>query len=299
MQGGAIREVAETVPLRFWFAFATLVVGIVLGWLTRIVARRVLRRVGVPGAIEGTAFERTAREFGTSTVGILAAIAGYFVFGIAVFAAVAVAEIQYVAQFWNAVAGFLPQVFFAAIVLIVGVLLGDKVELVVSERFRGVKLPQVGFLPQLFFAVIVLIVGVLLGDKVELVVSERFRGVKLPQVGVLPLMAKYSVFYLAALIALGQVGVATGALIVLLAAYVFAIVFLGGLAFRHLLSAGAVGTYLLLNQPYTIGDEIRVGDVHGIVQEIDLFVTHVEADGEEYVVPNSKVFTEGFVRIRS
>jgi small-conductance mechanosensitive channel len=260
MQRGTIREVLATVPLRFWLAFGTLVVGVALGWLTRLLARRVLRRIGVPDAIEGTAFERTAREFGTSTVGILAAIVGYFVFGIAVFAAVAVAEIQYVAQFWNAVAGFLPQVFFA---------------------------------------VIVLIFGVLLGDKVELVVSERFRGLKLPQVGVLPLMAKYSVFYLAVLIALGQVGVATGALIVLLAAYVFAIVFLGGLAFRHLLSAGAVGAYLLLNQPYTIGDEIRVGDVRGIVQEMDLFVTHVEADGEEYVVPNSKVFTEGFVRVRS
>ena len=260
MQGGGIREAVATVPIRFWLAFATLFVGLVLGWLTRILARRVLRRIGVPDAIEGTAFERTAREFGTSTVDILAAIAGYFVFGIALFAAVAVAEIEYVAQFWNAVAGFLPQ---------------------------------------LFFAVIVLIVGVLLGDKVELVVSERFRGVKLPQVGVLPLMAKYSVFYLAALIALGQVGVATGALIVLLAAYVFALVFLGGIAFRHLLSAGAVGTYLLLHQPYTIGDEIRVGDVRGIVQEMDLFVTHVEADGEEYVFPNSKVFAEGFVRFRS
>jgi small-conductance mechanosensitive channel len=260
MQGGTIREVLATVPIRFWFAFGTLAVGVVLGWLTRVVARRVLRRIGVPGAIEGTTFERTAREFGTSTVDILAAIAGYFVFGIAVFAAVAVAEIEYVAQFWNAVAGFLPQ---------------------------------------LFFAVIVLIFGVLLGDKVELVVSERFRGVKLPQIGILPLMAKYSVFYLALLVALGQVGVATAALIVLLAAYVFAIVFLGGLACRQLLSAGAVGAYLLLHQPYTIGDEIRVGDVRGIVQEIDLFVTHVESDGEEYVFPNSKVFANGFVRIRS
>jgi len=260
MQGGTIRELVETVPIRFWLAFATLFLGLVLGWLTRVLARRVLHRIGVPDAIEGTAFERTAREFGTSTVDILAAIAGYFVFGLAVFAAVAVAEIQYVAQFWNAVAGFLPQ---------------------------------------LFVAVIVLIVGVLLADKVELLVSERFRGVKLPQIGVLPRMAKYSVLYLAALIALGQVGVATAALIVLLAAYVFAIVFLGGIAFRHLLSAGAVGAYLLLHQPYTIGDEIRVGDVRGIVQEMDLFVTHVETDGEEYVFPNSKVFSDGFVRIRS
>ncbi|MFB6101430.1 MAG: mechanosensitive ion channel domain-containing protein [Haloplanus sp.] len=260
MQSGAIREAVASVPIRFWLAFGTLFVGLICGWVTRILTRRLLRRAGVPSAIEGTTFERTAREFGTSTVAILAAIAGYFVFGLAVFAAVAVAEIEYVAQFWNAVAGFLPQ---------------------------------------LFFAVIVLIVGIVLGDKVELLISERFRGVKLPQIGILPLMAKYSVFYLAALIALGQVGVATAALIVLLAAYVFALIFLGGIAFRHLLSAGAVGTYLLLHQPYTIGDEIRVGDVRGIVQEMDLFVTHVETDGEEYVFPNSKVFAEGFVRIRT
>ncbi|WP_435068346.1 mechanosensitive ion channel family protein [Haloplanus sp. C73] len=260
MQGGTLGRAINAVPVRLWLAFGTLFVGILCGWLTRIAARRTLERIGVPDAIEGTAFERTARDFGTSTVEILAAIAGYFVFGIAVFAAVAVAEIEYVAQFWNAVAGFLPQ---------------------------------------LFFAIVVLIVGILLGDKVELLVSERFRGVKLPQIGILPLMAKYSIFYLAALIALGQVGVATAALIVLLAAYVFALVFLGGLAFRQLLSAGAVGTYLLLNQPYTIGDEIRVGDVRGIVQEMDLFVTHVETDGEEYVFPNSKVFSDGFVRIRS
>jgi small-conductance mechanosensitive channel len=260
MLGGTLGERLATVPLRFWMAASMLVIGVLLGWLVRVVTRRLLRRAGVPGAIEGTTFERTAREFGTSTVSILAAIAGYFVFGIAVFAAVAIAEIEYVAQFWNAVAGFLPQ---------------------------------------LFFAVIVLIVGVVLGDKVELLVSERFRGVKLPQINVLPLVAKYSVFYLAVLIALGQVGVATAALIVLLGAYVFALVFLGGLAFRQLLAAGAVGTYLLLHQPYTIGDEIRVGDVRGIVQEIDIFVTHVETNGEEYVLPNNKVFADGFARVRS
>ncbi|MFD1633789.1 mechanosensitive ion channel domain-containing protein [Haloplanus ruber] len=260
MQGGTVRAVLSAVPLRFWLAVTTLALGVVFGWMVRIITGRLLRRAGVPSATEGTTFERTAREFGTSTVAILAVIAGYFIFGIAVFAAIAVAEIEYVAQFWNAVAGFLPQ---------------------------------------LFLAVIVVIVGVVLGDKVELVVSERFRGVKLPQANVLPLVAKYSVFYLAALIALGQVGVATGALIVLLAAYVFALVFLGGLAFRQLLSAGAVGAYLLLHQPYTIGDEIQVGEIRGIVQEMDLFVTHVEADDEEYILPNSRVFADGFARVRS
>jgi small-conductance mechanosensitive channel len=260
MQSGILRGVFEAVPLRLWLAFGVLGIGILLGGLARLLSRRLLERAGVPRAIEGTTFERTAREFGTSTVAILAAITGYFVFGVAVFAAVAIAEIQYVAQFWSAVASFLPQ---------------------------------------LFFAIVVVIVGIVLGDKVELVISERLRGLKVPQVGVIPRIAKYSVIYLAALIALGQVGVAIGALVVLLGAYVFALVFLTGVACRHLLAAGAVGAYLLLTQPYTIGDEVRVVGVRGIVQEVNLFVTHVESDGEEHVIPNHQVFEGGIVRIRS
>jgi small-conductance mechanosensitive channel len=85
---------------------------------------------------------------------------------------------------------------------------------------------------------------------------------------------------------------------VLLAAYLFALVFLGGLAFRGMLSSGAAGVYLLLNQPYGIGDEVKVGNRRGIVQEVDLFATHVEANDEEYIIPNSKVFEDGIVRIR-
>ncbi|MFB6124242.1 MAG: mechanosensitive ion channel domain-containing protein [Haloferacaceae archaeon] len=260
MQGAALDELAGRVPVRFWIAVGLLAVGLVAGILVRWATRNLLQRMGVPGAIEGTGFDRTARSFGTSTVGILANLAGYFVLGVAVSIAFAVTDIAYVQRLLDALAGFLPQ---------------------------------------LFLAVLVLIVGIVVGDKVELFIAERFRGVKLPQVSIIPTLAKYSVFYLAALIALGQVNVATGALLILLAAYVFALVFLGGIAFHQLLTSGAAGTYLLLREPYTIGDEIRVGETRGIVQEMDLFVTHVESDGEEFVLPNSKVFSDGVVRIRS
>jgi small-conductance mechanosensitive channel len=53
-----------------------------------------------------------------------------------------------------------------------------------------------------------------------------------------------------------------------------------------------------LEQPYAIGDEVVIGDRRGIVQEVNLFVTHIEDDGEEFVVPNSAVFESGVVRIR-
>jgi len=252
-------DVVAAIPNRLFLAALLLIVGVVLGLLAGRVNRRLLQRMGVPGAVEGTAFERTMRSFGTSTVSIIASLSTWFVIGVAVLAAVSVAQISYLQ--------------------------------VLSTRVTAL-------LPQLFVAVIVFIVGVVVGDKVELLVSERLRGVKLPEVSILPPLAKYSVVYVATLMALGQVGVTTGALVVLLGAYAFALVVLGGLAFKDLLASAAAGIYLLLNQPYGIGDEVRIGEDAGIVQEVDVFVTRIEDDSAEHVVPNSKVFEHGVVRTR-
>jgi small-conductance mechanosensitive channel len=149
-----------------------------------------------------------------------------------------------------------------------------------------------------FVAVLVLITGIILGDKAELMMSERLENVRLSRVSPLPAVVKYSVFYVAGLVALSQLGVATTALVVLLAAYAFAIVFLGGIAFKDLLASGGAGIYLLLTQPYSIGDRIEVEGRRGIVQEIEVFVTYIESEGEEYIVPNRRVVRNGVVRVR-
>ena len=252
-------ELFAAVPQWVWAALIVVVVGVVAAMVLGTLTKRLLVRVGVPGAIEGTAFERTAREFETSTVEVLGTLVRFFVLGVTFLAVLSVAHVTVAASFW---AG------------------------------------TVGFLPQLFFAVVILIVGVVVGDKVHIVVSERLTGIKLPQIGVFPRLAKFTVFYVAVLIALSQLGVATLALVVLLAVYLFALVLLAAIALSDLLKSGAAGSYLLLNQPYAIGDEIEIGEKRGIVQEVNLFVTHVENDGEEFIVPNSTVFEEGIVRIR-
>jgi small-conductance mechanosensitive channel len=254
-----VQELLASVPNRLFLAAGLVIIGTVLGLAAGRVNRRLLRRVGVPEAVEGTAFERTMRGFGTSTVSIIASLSTWFIIGVSVLAAVSVAEISYLQVLSTQVTSLLPQLFVALIVLIVGIVVGDKVELLVSERLKGIKLPEVTVLPQL---------------------------------------AKYSVIYVAILIALGQVGVVTGALVVLLGAYAFAVVILGSLAFKDLLASGAAGICLLLNQPYGIGDEVRIGEESGIVQEIDVFVTRIEDDSAEHVVPNSKVFEHGVVRRR-
>ncbi len=248
-----------SLPARIWLAFGVLLLGLVLGYLVVQVNRRLLKGAGVPETIEGTAFERTAREFGTSTVSLVANLSGYFIFILSVIVALTIAQVRYISTFWN----------------------------------RAAEL-----LPALFLAVFVLIVGLVVGDKVELLINDRLRGVKLPQAGVVPMLAKWSVIFVAALVALGQVGVDTVALVVLLGTYGFALVLFSALAFRDLLASGAAGFYLLLQEPYSIGDRVRIGDTDGVVQEVNVFVTHVESDGAEYVVPNRRAFTEGIVRIR-
>lgn len=240
-------------------AIFILLFGLALGYAVGKINKQILTTAGVPEAVEGTPFERTARSLGTSTISLIARLTSWFVYGVAILAAVHVADLFAAPQFWLNVAEFVPRLFVGALVLIVGFIVADKAELVTSERLRNVKLPEINLLP---------------------------------------LLVKYSVLYVALLIALGQVGVNTTALLVLLAVYLFAVVFLGGLAFKDFLASSAAGIYLLLNQPYGIGDEVRIGDQHGVVQEIDLFVTRIENDEVEFIVPNREVFEHGIVRVR-
>jgi len=243
----------------FTLAVAILVVGLVVSYLVWRWTHRLLDRTGITNAIEGTTFERTAQRFGTSTAGVIGLLLAAVVYAGTLIVAFHTARLLEVELFWSRIASYLPRFFIALLAVIVGLIVGDKAAIVIQERLQSVKLPEASIIPKL---------------------------------------VKYSIFYIAALIALAQIGVATTALLILLAAYAFGVVFLGGLAFKDLLTASAAGIYLLLTEPYTIGDEVEIDDKRGIVQEVDVFVTRIESDGEEYIVPNQRVFRSGVVRIR-
>jgi small-conductance mechanosensitive channel len=241
-------------------AVLLLVVGVFFAYLTWRWTQALFRQTGLNDAVEGTTFERSVNRFGTSTSGIIGILLAVFVYVLTAITAFNVARVLNFELFW-------------------------------AQVTRN--------LPRLFVAVLAVIVGLIAGDKAEIGIQERLRSVKLPEVTVLGAIAKYSIYYIAALIALAQLGVATAALLVLLAAYAFGLVFLCGIAFKQFLAAGAAGIYLLLVEPYSIGDEVRIDDKRGIVQEIDMFVTRIETEGEEYIVPNQRVFDSGIVRVRN
>jgi small-conductance mechanosensitive channel len=248
-----------SVETAFTLSVAILIAGVVLSYAVWRYIHVFLSNAGVPEAVEGTPFERTAQGLGTSTVGIIGILAAVFVYVLMVLLALNVAQLYEQPAIWERMTSFLPDLFIATLALIVGLIAGDKAKLVVGERLRSVKLPEAGILPEL---------------------------------------VKYSIFYLAAIVALGQLGIATSALLILLAAYTIGLVVLSGLAFKDLLAAGAAGLYLVLTQPYGIGDEVEIEGKRGIVQEVDMFVTHIESDEAEFIVPNQRVLRHGVVRYR-
>jgi small-conductance mechanosensitive channel len=244
----------------FTLSIAILILGVVASYSVWRATHRVLDQAGINDVVEGTPFERTARSFNTSTVGIIATLGAIFAYVAAIILALSIARMGNPDLFWSQLTAYFPRLFVAALAVVTGLVVGDKAKLLVSERLRSIKLPEVDIIPEL---------------------------------------VKYSVFYIAALIALGQIGVATSALLILLAVYAFAIVFLGGLAFKDLLASGAAGIYLLLSEPYSIGDQVRIDEHTGVVQEVDMFKTRIENEGREYIVPNRLVLRSSIVRIRS
>src|SRR5277367_4007638 len=86
---------------------------------------------------------------------------------------------------------------------------------------------------------------------------------------------------------LGFFGVETTSFAALLAAAGVAI----GMAWSGLLSNFAAGVFLIILQPFKVGDFVTAGGVTGTVEEVGLFVTAINApDNVRNIVGNSKIF---------
>lgn len=65
-----------------------------------------------------------------------------------------------------------------------------------------------------------------------------------------------------------------------------------GFAFQDIFKNFLAGVLLLLQEPFSIGDQIIVSDYEGTVEEVALRATRIRTyQGEEVVIPNSVVFT--------
>ena len=88
------------------------------------------------------------------------------------------------------------------------------------------------------------------------------------------------------LAAISKLGINTNSLAAVLAAAGFAI----GMAFQGTLGNFASGVMLILFKPFRVGDYIEAGGTSGIVEEIQIFSTHLRTgDNIAIVVPNGQI----------
>jgi small-conductance mechanosensitive channel len=69
-----------------------------------------------------------------------------------------------------------------------------------------------------------------------------------------------------------------------------------GFAFKDVLQNFFAGILLLLRKPFVVGDQIRVRDFEGTVEEITTRSTRIKTyDGERVVIPNGDVYTSSIL----
>lgn len=99
-------------------------------------------------------------------------------------------------------------------------------------------------------------------------------------------LARWSILAIGAVTALGKLGLETATFATVIGAVGLAI----ALGFQGTLGNLAGGVVLLVFRPFRVGDAISVAGISGVVDEIDLFCTHVDTpDGRRIIVPNAQI----------
>ena len=140
-------------------------------------------------------------------------------------------------------------------------------------------------------AVLVVALAVLLLRLVQPWLNRRLRQREIdPNVAtLLRNLSGFGVYLVAFSIILGIYGASWSAVLTVVGASTIAISF----SLQDLLKSYVAGVYLLVEQPIRVGDDIRVKEVAGVVEEIQLRTTRlVSAAGEMVIIPNSTLFLE-------
>lgn len=133
-----------------------------------------------------------------------------------------------------------------------------------------------------------IVLGRVLRNTVRRVVGRTSRNVNLP-------ILLSNLVYVALIIVgvLAILSVYTGAGLSTLLT-LFGLVSLAiSLSVQDILKNFVSGVYLLLEQPFSIGDRVKVHDVEGMVENIEIRTTKIHTDdGVQVFIPNSIVFAE-------
>ncbi len=144
------------------------------------------------------------------------------------------------------------------------------------------------------YAILIFIIGKWAARLVSKLAGAAMHKAKLNET--LASFLKNIVYYLllifVCIAALNKLGIETTSFVALIGAAGLAV----GLALQGSLANFAAGVMLILFQPFKVGDEVEAGGAAGVVKEIQIFNTVIEApDKKTVIVPNAKITSDKIV----
>jgi small-conductance mechanosensitive channel len=148
-----------------------------------------------------------------------------------------------------------------------------------------------GYLPNVFVAILILIVGSLLANVVAGIVRGAAGSAGLSTSGLLANVARWAILVFAFLAALTQLNVAQSLIFILFAAFVGMVALAGGLALglggvdsaRGLIAGWSMGSVL---QP---GQRVQIGQQSGTIVRHDMNATIVDTGTGQISIPNAEL----------
>lgn len=147
------------------------------------------------------------------------------------------------------------------------------------------------YLPKVFGAVLVLLVGVLLAQLVNGIVRGAAEGVGIEYAGGLGRVAQWLVIVISISVAISQLEIKTDLLnhviVIALITVGLAVALAMGLGSREI--AGQILAGIYVRELYQVGQQVRVGEVEGYIEEIGTVKTTVMTDEGELVSLSNRI----------
>ena len=155
------------------------------------------------------------------------------------------------------------KVLGAFLILILGLIAGQVVSNIVRKFIKGTEISKT------------------LEDQLKLKVAiERYASATL----------KYIIYLITVILILGQLGIPTKILQIILIIFLILIVIFIILAFKDWLPNLMAGFYILRTEKVKLGDVIKVKGIKGRVIKINLLETKIETNNNELIfIPNSNI----------
>ncbi|MGE5197338.1 MAG: mechanosensitive ion channel family protein [Deltaproteobacteria bacterium] len=144
------------------------------------------------------------------------------------------------------------------------------------------------------YAILIFIIGKWIARLLSKIAGTAMQKAKLNETlaSFLKNIVYYVLLIFVCIAALNKIGFETTSFVALLGAAGLAV----GLALQGSLANFAAGVMLILFQPFKVGDEVDAGGASGIVKEIQIFSTVMEAsDKKTIIVPNAKITADKIV----